>query len=121
MTKVEKARMEALLTEAALRRTSPVEPDVIPPHPQALSRELSTGFAIVGELSDSARVEVACSSSVSHAVGYTDRTTTQNPKALYSTRLRALRALRYKVEARCAALLRKIDRWIEEETQGENN
>jgi len=112
MNKKEAAYVEELLTRIALRWTSPVEPDVMPPSPGG---GLVKGFAFVGALGMSPRVDVACSSSAGHALGRDDKITSQNPKRLYSTRLRALRALRYAVEERCARLLRDIDHQIERE------
>lgn len=112
MTKKEKAEFERLLTRAALRSTSPVEPDVAPP---VYGDGMTQGFTIVGPCGEYARVDVACSSSVYHGVGYTDKTTTQNPRWLYSSRLLALRALRYDIEQQCAVRLRRIDAMIEEE------
>lgn len=117
MNKREREALEAALTEAALRRTSPVDPDVVPPMSGAGG--LTTGFILVGEYSDSPRVDVACSSSVHHGVGQVNQTSTQGSRKLYSTKIAALRALRYKVETRCAALLRRVDKMIEEEAAKE--
>lgn len=112
MTKKEKAAFEALLTEAALYRTQRVLPDVdVPGH---YSEGLSTGWLFVGEQSDRPRIDVACSSSVHHAFGRTDKTTSQNSRKLYSTKLNALKALRYMVELDCCKRLRGVDRMIEE-------
>jgi hypothetical protein len=113
MTKKEKAAFEALLTRAALRATSPVIPDV--PPPDHSTNGLATGFLFIAPSSPYARVDIACSSSIHHAVGYTDKTTSQGARSLYSTRLMALRALRYEVEQECASRLRKVDQMIEAE------
>jgi len=110
VNKKEQERFEELLTRAALRSTSPTLPDVDVPNDG-----LSTGFLYAGENSVDPRVDVACSSSVHHAFGRNDKTTSQRPRRLYSTRLLALKGLRYAVEQRCAAILRGIDRQIEEE------
>lgn len=115
MNKSEKELMENLKTQLALRWTSPVAPDVMPPKE---SGELSKGFLPLGELSDYPRVEPACSSIALHGIGRNDRTDRQLPCLLYSTKLLALKALRYAVEKRCAAALRRIDLMIEQE-QGE--
>ena len=117
MTKKEQAHVEALLTASALRATSPVEPDVEPPGYQRSAKDpdLTVGFLFAGEQSSMARVEPSCSSSVHHGFGQTDKVTTQGSRRLYSTRLLALRALRYATEQHCANLLRKVDRMIEDE------
>lgn len=121
MNKTEKAALEAALTEASLRRTSPVEPDVPPPGAGSKVGELTKGFLPVAEMSDSARVETACSSSVYHSTRSQTKTDSQGARPLYSTKLLALRALRYKVESECAKRLRSIDRMIEEELAKEGN
>lgn len=110
MNKAEKQVLEDLKTRVALRWTEAVQTDVDPPE---RSGELAKGFLYCGEYSDHPRVEVACSSAVHHALGYNDKTTSQGPRELYSTRLRALRALRFAVEKRCALALRHIDYLIE--------
>jgi hypothetical protein len=110
MNKKERETLEAALTECALRRTAPVAPDVAPPK----GNELSTGFLHVGGMSYG-RIEPACSSSINHGRGQTNRTTSQGARWLYSTKLLALKALRYEVETECARKLRSIDREIEEE------
>ena|ERR1051325_639452 len=116
LTKAERERQEREANEArfraALRWTEPAPgPDVAPPE----RGELSTGYLFNAHTN---RVDVACSSSVSHAFGQTDRTTTQGPRYLYSTRLPALRALRNAVERECAGRLAEIDRQIEQEEGG---
>jgi len=113
MNKKEKALVEDLKTYAALRHTADVKPDV--PIPESLSQELSKGYLPVGHLSDMARVEPACSSSVHHGIGRQDKTSSQRPVELYSTRMLALRKLRYDAEQECARRLRRIDRMIEDE------
>ena len=95
---------------AALRWSdSDVAPDVPPPE---RGSELTTGW-LFNEYAR--RVDVACSGVVSHAVGNTDRTTTQGKRWLYSTRARALRALRCAMEREFAAALAKIDAEIQKE------
>jgi hypothetical protein len=85
-------------------------PDVPPPTGW---RELVTGYMFNAHY---LRVDVACTGPVTHAIERTDRTTTQGARSLYSTRERALRALRNVVERECAERLEKIDRMIEEQT-----
>jgi len=115
VTKAEQA--EALAREAliaqALRWTAPVEPDVSPPLAGA---PLATGYMYN---TYSAAVFVACSSSVGHAIGSCTKTTTQGAIALYSTRERALRALRSDLERDCALRLAVADRAIAEAAQRE--
>ena len=60
-------------------------------------------------------VAPACSTTVSHSYGRNDKTTTQGCRRLYSTRLRALRALRKEFEILCAESLAEIDREIQKE------
>lgn len=94
---------------AALHWTEVAEgPDVQPP---TGFNELATGYMFNVY---SLRVDSACSSAASHAIGRTDKTTSQRSLALFSTRLRALRALRNAAERRCAEQLADIDRMIEE-------
>jgi len=112
MTKKEKEALEAALTVAALRTTTDVAPDVPPPTNGGLSK----GFAVVGERSDNGRVEPACSSSVHHGIGQHDRTTSQNARHLYSTKILALKALRRAIEQDCAVRLRRVDRMIDAES-----
>jgi hypothetical protein len=116
MTHKEKALMERLLTQAALRSTSPVEADV--PPPERWGEALTKGFLPVAAGSNDGRVVVACSSSSSRGIGRDDAVTSQKAVYLYSTRLRALKALRWEAEQVFAQRLRKIDQMIElEEAQ----
>jgi hypothetical protein len=116
MNKKEQAEMERLRDELrlakALRFTEAVKPDVIPP--ESFSG-LVKGFLYNAYYAEP-RVVPACSSSTSHGWGRDDKTTTQQPRSLYSTRLLALRACRHDLEKQCAKLLAEIDRQIENET-----
>ena len=119
MNKAEKALVEELRVQVALRWTAPVIPDVPPPSGDAVQR-LSKGFLFCGETSSmGGAVDKACSSSVHHSIGRDDQTTSQHSRHLYSTRLLALRALRYATEKYCAGLLRRIDAQIEIQVEGE--
>lgn len=102
---------QARRISAARRWTddSDIEPDVPPP---SGFNELTTGWVYNAY---ARRIDVACSSSVSHAIGRTDRTTTQGARALYSTRERALRALRVALERQFAEELAKVDALLERE------
>jgi hypothetical protein len=112
MTKKEQAEMERLLTLSALRMTSPVGKDLPPPILDGPRDTLTKGWDYNVH---TVRVEPCCSSSLYHNWGSWEKTTTQQPRALYSTKMKALMALRHALELRCAAELRKVDRMIEEE------
>lgn len=124
MNKAEKQKMADLENELrkarAMRFTDKVVEDVPPPSIGVKFGELTTGFAVVGT-GEYARVDVACSSSVNHAIGRTDKTSSQNAKPLYSTRLLALRACRNKVEEYAASRLAAIDLMIEAEINKEQS
>ena len=115
MNKAEKELVDSLKLQLALRRTTPVNPDV--PIPESSTSALSLGWLPLASMSDSARVESACSSVVSHGVGSWIKTSSQGPRALYSTKMLALKALRYQVEGYCAKLLRRVDVMLEQETE----
>lgn len=110
MTKKERAEFDAALERVrllgALRWTMEVKPDVFPPR----DNSLATGFMFNAY---DMRIEPACSSSCFHSIGRSDKTTTQNPRSLYSTRTRALMAMRNKVELESAEKLKKIDSMLE--------
>lgn len=110
MTKKEQQEVQDLKRRlsvlAALRWTDEVLEDVpIPQYNEPLSVGYLTGFAG----SDRPSVDVACSSSISHARGRTDKTTSQQPLRLYSTRLLALKALRHEMELYFAEKLASVD------------
>jgi len=115
MTKREMAAMEELELKLAMakamRMTSAVQPDVAPP---SESFQLTTGWLFN---SPSRRVEVACSSVMSHAFGRNDKTSSQNPKWLYSTEKLALMAMRYEMELEFAKALMIVDKKIERSEQ----
>ncbi len=112
MNKKEQALVEKLLTQSALRATSEVKPDV--PIPESWS-ELVKGWKPIAAASTSARVEQSCSTGGYHAIGSWKDTRSQQPIKQYSTKLLALKALRWEVEQDCAHRLRVIDRQIEAE------
>jgi hypothetical protein len=115
MNKKEQAEMEALKHELrvarAMRFTDPVPKDVFPPQTM---HELVTGWVYNAH---SKRVDVACTNSVNHAVGQTDRTTSQRPILMYSSRLLALKGLRHELERKYAEELAELDRKIEDESR----
>lgn len=116
MNKKEQAMVEALKTEASFYKTLEVLPDLPPPKEMG---ELTKGYMYRGALSDYPVVEVACSSETGHDVGRNDKTSSQNPIDLFSTKILALRALRHKVEKQACEKLRRIDKMIEKEVLGE--
>jgi len=114
MTKKERAEMEDLRTQLriakAFRFTEKVRPDVLIPTGSGV---LSRGF-LYNASNMAWRVVPACSSSVAHSFGSSDKTDSRNGCPLYSTRLLALRALRNDAEQQCAKWLADIDKAIEE-------
>ena len=109
MTKKEQEQVRALEEKlsilAALRWTEEVKPDIpIPEWEEGLTKGWTPLYN---------RVEKACSSSVSHGTGQWDKTTSQQPLALYSSALLALKALRHEMELRLAKALAQVDRQIE--------
>lgn len=88
---------------SALRWTQVVETDVaIPGSYSTLAKGwlFNTHYLIA---------ERSCSSSVYHAYGRDDKTTSQNPRRLYSTQLLALKACRNAVELESAKRLATLD------------
>lgn len=116
MNKKEKALVEALKTKAAFHRTEEVKPDV--PAPSGYERgvmRMTKGYLPVAPMSDMSRIELACSTSVSHGTGSQDKTSSQGARHLYSTRMLALKRMRWEVEQDCMKRLRRVDRMMEEE------
>ena len=111
MSKKEKELVEELYTLNALRFTEKVLPDVLPPEyfseVKIHNVYLYNAYII--------RVTEACTSSIAHSTSTHNITTSQNPRALYSDRIRALKAMRNEVEMECAKKLRSIDKMIEKE------
>ena len=99
----------------SLRFTEFVREDL--PPPSRTSNTLTKGcLSFLGNGS----VTKACSSHISHGFGW-EKTTSQKPQWLYSTRLLALRGLRNAVENRAAKELSDIDREIEKELNDAND
>jgi hypothetical protein len=115
MTKKERAEFDALIkraeTLAALRWTAPVAPDM--PRPETGYIHGWTFNAYSGV------VDAAWSGSVSHGRlddnGERPKYGSQGGRALFSTRLLALHALRHATEQACAEKLYAIDRAIDKE------
>lgn len=114
MNKKEKAALEEALTLSALRTTAGANPDVMPP---SAFGGATNGFMVVGERSDSPAIVRAWSESTSHGRGESRSSSmsgSQGSRALFSTKLLALQALRRAVEIDCCKRLRRIDVMIEE-------
>lgn len=119
MTKAERERFALLekdLAEAlAFRRTEEVAPDVYPPNTSSKDR-MTYGFQ-PHQYNLDASAEPCASTSVSHYRYYNGKITggSQRGVRLYSTRLLALQAARYKMECAVAKALAKLDAAIEAE------
>lgn len=100
MNKKEKAVVEDLMVRFSLRWTEEVLPDVQPPSNSSRVKwdELSTGFTY---------------NAYTLKIERKDKTSAQQPLALYSTKELAAKAMRYAVELKCAEELRKVDKKIE--------
>lgn len=120
MNKTEKAAFEKLQEEAritkALRFTEQIDPDIPRPEKGETSGFLFNAYSV--------RVRYARSDSVHHATSDSpipERNKyssgwSQNGRALYSSRLLALKAMRHEVERECAKKLAGIDLKIEQES-----
>jgi hypothetical protein len=114
-----KAAVEAQIADfklkLALHWTPTVSTDVpVPTMSCAGAMTLATGWMTGGGF-EYGRVEVACSSSVCHSFGHVDQTNSQGARPLYSTRLKALQALRNEIERAAAMRLLRLDLEIEAE------
>jgi hypothetical protein len=115
MNKAEKAELarlqKELLLARAWRRTEAYPPDISPPDGFS---ELSRGWhAWASETTQ--RVEKGCSSSVFHSTSGWDKTTSQQTIHLHSTRLAALRHMRWLYECTIEKRLASIDEDIADE------
>lgn len=112
MTKKERAEMDEKMEKAyilaALRWSDDVRPNLPPPKH---FEELTTGWLPAHWCG----AVVACSSRIHHGIGRIDRITSQGARALYSTKLLALRARRYEIALESAKKLAEIDKLIEAE------
>ena len=108
MTKKEIAEVELMRRElrilSALRWTEEVKPDIDYPQGKEFTKGWLVGYK---------NATIGCSNSVHHSSGRNDRTDSQRPVQLYSTKLLALRGLRHETERRCAIELADVDRMIE--------
>jgi hypothetical protein len=112
--KLLRAEMDSTKRELALERAmrihEAIAPDVLPP---TGSLGLSKGWMFIS-YGDTLRIEKACSSISSHHCGGWEKTTTQQPRSLYSTRKLALMGLRAEASRRFAGKLADLDRLIAE-------
>ena len=110
MNKKEKAEMESLKVLASFKRTENILPDLeIPNH----FDELVLGWSFNAH---NRTARKSCSSSIYHGDGW-ERTSSQKPIKQYSSKLSALKAMRFAVEMEKAKELREIDLLIEKETE----
>jgi len=113
MNKTEQREFERLKTMLALKHWPEVLPDVAPPTSCVDSfGKLTTGYIFN---THSKTVCVACSSSISHAIGSTDKTTSQQPIWLYSTKKLALQAMLHELSMRFANEMRQVEKMLEAE------
>ncbi len=133
MTKKEQAAMNEAITRAeilgALRWTTRVERDVPPPNPGEMNHvRYAEGwdFNLYTRTVSQYWSSSYWSGSMSHSEGAEPGNRPgiylsgrQGSRSLYSTKLRALQALRYETEREAARALREIDVQIREETEGE--
>ncbi len=110
MNKTEKAELDSIKLECilakALHMTEPVLPDIPPPKNH---EPLTVGWVFNEH---NMAVYTACSSSIGHGIGDTDKTTSHRPLSLYSTQELAYRGLRAVLERKFAGSLLKIDKQI---------
>jgi hypothetical protein len=115
MNKSERSKMERLCEELriakAMRFTEKVEPDLMPPESFG---GLVNGYLYNAYYSNPC-VEPACTSSTSHGFGSHDKTNTQQPRRLYSSRLLAWKACRNDLEKQFSRVLAEVDAQIEKE------
>lgn len=117
MTKKERAEMDAAIERAellaALRWTAPIAPDVAPPRSGADG--YTEGYTFNAY---SRTVQYEWSSSVSHGTGTAPkegeryRSGSQGPQWMYSTKAKALSALRHDIETDTARKLLAIDKQL---------
>ena len=103
MNKTEQREFERLKTMLALKHWPEVLPDVAPPTPCVDSfGKLTTGYIFN---THSKTVCVACSSSIGHAIGSTDKTTSQL----------ALQAMLHELSMLFANEMRQVEKMLEAE------
>ena len=126
MNKAERAAFELTHSELAIARAlrwsryEPLEPDQPKPPPNGLGAYIE-GWGTYAYVK---RVKQQWSQSISHGDGPYQkedrhRSASQGGRALYSTKLLALQALRYEVERSAAKDLADIDAQIKAEQEGD--
>ena len=110
LNKKEKEYMESIERLAALHITPSVFCDVMPPS----NEDLSVGYTYN---SHSLLIEESCSSSTRHSKGRSDKTQSQLPIEMYSSKEMALRAMRNEIEKQFAKDLRYVDLMINKEVK----
>jgi len=99
---------EEIKTKLALRFYPEVQPDV--DIPSSYNEGIKNGW-LYNECS--MRVEKACTSSTTHSCWGWDKTTTQNPRKLYSTEKKAYEALLCAMAKKFALEMRSVERRME--------
>lgn len=110
MTKKERAEFDAAIKQAqvlgALHFTAKVAPDMPIPKSGTVKGWM---YRFARGWSSSSCVEPSCSTHTAHGFGQNVRTTSQHGMPQYSTKMRALKALRNEMEQEYAEQLRKVD------------
>jgi len=113
MNKKQLKEMEDLKTLASFRRTEEILPDL--EKPDYNQEKLTLGWSYNSYVM---RAYKTCSSCIYHGEGW-EKTNTQNSIKQYSSKILALKAMRFEVEMRIAKELREIDLMIESESSNE--
>ena len=108
MTKNEIQQFEDLKTKLSLRFTDKVNTDIFPNEDYKV---ITNGYTYN---SYTRQISKSCTIKIYHAVGYWDRTTSQNSIELYSSELLSYKAMRNELELQFASILRSVDKKIEE-------
>jgi hypothetical protein len=111
MTKLEQQLVENLEIRLAFHFTEPVEPDLLPPKDFG---KIIKGYSF-GRYDGNFEIKKSCSSNISHSMWNPDKPNSQKPISQYSSKILALKGLRYNLEMDYAKKLRDIDILIESE------
>ena len=113
MNRQEKQELENLKIKLALHCTDEVQPDL--PIPQR-TEGIVNGWIFN---SYSMQVKKSCSTATGHGVDKWGTITAQNAIVQFSTKLRALKAMRTAIELECAKKLYEVDKLIMQAEEGE--